>query len=364
MNHFDVMVVGGGPAGAAFAHAVAQKRRRVIVFEKNAIPPPRVCGGVLSPRTWRALRHLELDQAVRRIPAQPLRFIEVEHVCGKNIRIPFPFHDGEVCVVNRSALDAVLWKAAGRAGAEMRERAMVQRVLRMADDPGSWRVEVRSGTIEMYHARALVGADGRHSFVAAQRGLFAQGEGRSHCFQFQLQRHDFLREGVHFFIFWDGYCGLSVDGEGVAHLDVISLRGGESEDALKERLFAQRSAFVEKLERAIFHPDRPMARAPIGSGCRPFPEESSLALLGDAQVWVEPFTGEGIAMALESAWRAAEDFCAGDAFRRWTFSRSRTNGWVAQALKSPWKARAILRLLTCLPSLARWMTRDVLNHET
>ena len=382
MNGRDAAVVGGGPAGTAFAFAAASRGKDVIVFEKNAAPSPKVCGGGLSPRAWRALRALGLEKDVREIPAQTLRFIEVEHSEGERVRIPFPDGSFETRVVNRGELDAVLWRAAERAGAKMRDRSGVRRILRDAETPDifqRWTLETHNfeitsrinseiplrvnGPHETHHARVLVGADGRNSFVAAQQDLSAKSNGHSHCFQFQLDHHDFSRVGVHFFIFPEGYCGLSVDGNGIAHLDVISLRGKEGEGVLRDRLFAQRSLFVEKLKNACFNGERPMARSPIGSGCRPFPVDSSLVLLGDAQAWVEPFTGEGIAMALESAWWAAQNFCAGEDFSRRIPWSSWTNGWVAWALKSSWRARAIIRLLDWVPPLARRMVRNVLKPD-
>lgn len=356
MNEWDAVVIGGGPAGAGFAFAAASRQKRILLLEQHDVPSEKVCGGVLSPRCLRAIKRIGFDQALRALPAQELHYLEVESVFSHRMKIPFP-SDGSTClVVNRRDLDEALWNSAKGSGVELRSRTIARRI---RQSQRNWIVEAQGS--DRWEAPVLIGADGRNSFVARQLGLSPRvGNERSACYQFGLRRHDFDRFGCHFFVFDRGYCGLSVDGTGEGHLDVLSLKGGETAAALMERLMDLRSCFVDKLRAAEFVPERPAGRSPVGAGRRALPLQPNVALLGDAQFWVEPFTGEGISLALESALTAAESFCAGHGVTSPRPIPSRTNQWVTVALQKPWFARALIRLLRLSPALAHWMVRDVL----
>lgn len=357
---WDAVVVGGGPAGSGFAHAMANRGKRVVVLEKNHMPSSKVCGGVLSPRCLRALQKIGFANIIQSLPSQKLQYLEVEYVGQKSLQIPFPSKEPICCVVDRTALDDLLWNTAKNSGAEMRKQTFVKEII--AAPKGGWHIGAQSQQMDSWIAPILIGADGRHSFVARQLGLVPKIKNEhSVCFQYCLKQHEFDRFGAHFFIFEGGYCGLSVDGTRVAHLDVLSLRGKENESALMERLLFQRSSFVEKLEKAKGLSERPLTRSPVGSGWRPLPRRTDVALLGDAQQWVEPFTGEGITLALESAYQVAESICHYGKIHRFQFSPSFTNYWVAQAVNQPWLARMMIHLLNRAPSLARWMAKDVLS---
>src|SRR4051794_30141701 len=57
---WDVLVVGGGPAGAAAAAWLADRGHRVLVVEKKRFPREKTCGDGLTPRAVRQLHDLGL----------------------------------------------------------------------------------------------------------------------------------------------------------------------------------------------------------------------------------------------------------------------------------------------------------------
>lgn len=363
MSHYDAIVIGGGIAGSAFAYAAAYRGKKILLLEKNMAGSAKVCGGVLSRRCLRAFECLGLKKQLDSLAFQEIQFLEIELFSGHHLKIPFPKTHPSVRVVNRGELDAMLWTAAGKAGATTFDRTVAAKIDFLPTI--GWQV-VTSGTIQKkYVAPVLIGADGRNSFVGRQLGLVkTQARGsmsQALCFQYKLTKHCFDPDIAHFFIFQNGYCGLSTDGKAETHLDVISLCGGENEDILWKRLLAQKSRFVEKLKEANLSPGRPLSRFPIGSGSRELPNRPDVALLGDAQLWVEPFTGEGISLALESAYKVATMFCNGIGVRCVPPKVSYTNGWVARALEKPFLAKTMIRTLQRLPVLTQWMTADVLG---
>lgn len=356
MNIYDAIVIGGGPAGSAFAYTAASHGKRVALLEKDPVPSSKVCGGVLGPRCIRAIQDAGLWPAVEAIPHQRLNHIAVELASGEQIDIPFP--DDTTRVVNRYELDAALWRAAIAAGADGHAETIARRIEKISR---IWIVSAKNSHSLELRAPWLVGADGRNSFVARHLGLEVKKARRSFCLQYRLTRHDFSPQGVHFFIFQGGYCGLSVDGTGMAHLDVISLKGREDERSLNGRLMQQPAEFVRKLKAAEFLPERPATRSPIGQGRRRAPKDRSVLLLGDAQGWVEPFTGEGISLAVESGHQLARRWIDSQKIKARFPKPSFTNRCVGFIIDKPRCAQALTRLLQLAPPVGRWMSSEVLT---
>ncbi len=61
MTDFDIIVIGGGPAGAATAIQAARGGASVAIFEKAPIGRDKVCGDGLTPRAIGALQELNID---------------------------------------------------------------------------------------------------------------------------------------------------------------------------------------------------------------------------------------------------------------------------------------------------------------
>ena len=61
MNHFDIIIIGGGPAGAATAIRAARGGASVAIFEKAGQGRDKVCGDGLTPRAMGALDELKID---------------------------------------------------------------------------------------------------------------------------------------------------------------------------------------------------------------------------------------------------------------------------------------------------------------
>ena len=60
MNECDLLIIGGGPAGAAAAIVAARAGANVVVLEKGPHGRDKVCGDGLTPRAVAALRDLKV----------------------------------------------------------------------------------------------------------------------------------------------------------------------------------------------------------------------------------------------------------------------------------------------------------------
>ncbi len=152
---YDVVVVGGGPAGSSCARVLAQKGARVLLIEKRKFPRPKPCGGCLSERIASYLPEGWTSTVLSEIKGGVLGYRGefAEREAGEKI----------ASVVDRSDFDLFLLKEAEKAGADVREGVSF---LGLEEKP--LRVHTTEGT---FTADFLVGADGFYSRVRKHLGF-------------------------------------------------------------------------------------------------------------------------------------------------------------------------------------------------
>ena len=113
---YDVLIVGGGPAGAACALACRAGGLRTLVVERAVFPRDKVCGDCLNPDGWPVLARLGAEEAVRALPHVALRAVEFRGLSGASVRLPLPESARGEIAVKRSALDLLLLETAAARG--------------------------------------------------------------------------------------------------------------------------------------------------------------------------------------------------------------------------------------------------------
>ena len=103
----DVLVVGGGPAGAACATVLARAGRRVVVIDKATFPRDKCCGDGLTTLALREMEHLGVQ------PASIDRWFDVDGAAirspsGREVFVPLPQDGRFAAVTPRLDLDAAL----------------------------------------------------------------------------------------------------------------------------------------------------------------------------------------------------------------------------------------------------------------
>lgn len=160
----DVLIVGGGPAGAAAAHTLARAGARTVVFERAPLPRDKICGDLLGTEAIATLRRLDFPQSVT--AGATLLHGAVLHgprgaAYGAAASVVRKANSGAARVIPRERLDAALLQASVAAGAVVRQESVVE--ILPADAEATVGVRTESGR---YRARVLVGADGWGSLVA------------------------------------------------------------------------------------------------------------------------------------------------------------------------------------------------------
>lgn len=173
----EVVVIGGGPAGATAATLVAQRGRRVTLFERERFPRFHV-GESLIPETFWVLERLGMLDRMR-----GSRFVEKHSVQFVNekglLSEPFYFHDhkpqesSRTWQVVRSEFDEMMLRNAAEQGVDVHEGVRVLDVLFEGDLATGVRVQDESGAVRELMADVVVDASGQGSMIMSRLGLRA-----------------------------------------------------------------------------------------------------------------------------------------------------------------------------------------------
>ena len=310
MEHYDLAVIGGGPAGAAAAIRAARDGARVVVFEKGPYGRDKVCGDGLTPRAVAALDELGISlEGAHRIDG--LRMI-----AGKQRReLPwpglgrFPAHGA---VWPRRRLDAHLVDAAAKAGAEL-----VYDTEALPELEGERVVGVRAGsrTIRAGMTVIAAGAQGKAArMVGAERDP-DEPFGLAIRAYIESPRHDdrhleaCLTLSDQHGTPVPGYGWMFPAGDGTVNIGAGALSTMKRfKDLNLNTLLDDYRALVRDEWGVGDYIERPRAwRLPMSSVRRHGP---GWVAIGDAAGLVNPMNGEGIDYGLESGMLAASLFLA------------------------------------------------------
>ncbi len=311
----DVVVVGAGPAGSAVSYYLATSGLDVLLLEKTHFPREKVCGDGLTPRAVRALTAMgvplpENDGWLRN---RGLRIIGG----GGRIELDWPelsSYPGYGLVRARTDFDQILARHAQKAGARLLEGVAVTGPL--VDDRTGRITGVTTRDGRSFRGRLVVAADGNSSRLSVAMGLHKREDrplGVAVRTYYTSPRHDddYLEAWLDL---WDGssllpgYGWIFGMGDGTSNVGVGLLNTSAGFGEIDYRGLLRRWLAAMPAEWGFVEENRtqPVRGAALPMAFNRTPHYTrGLMLVGDAGGMVNPFNGEGIAYALESAEVAA-----------------------------------------------------------
>ena len=323
---YDVIVIGGGPAGSTTAALLAMKGRRVLVLEKSKHPRFHI-GESLLPRNVPIFRKLGVLDQVRAIAVEKK---------GADFSIPedarhtvFDFASA-VCPdepsafqVTRSEFDKILLDNAREKGAEVRERTEVLD-FRIASDRAY--ISVRGfeddDVPEELSARYLIDASGRDTFISAKLGLKARDPRHNSAAVFNhfagVPRRD-GEEAGNISIYWfehGWFWMIPLDHDCMSVGMVSTPEFLKTRDGTLEDFLAQSFKLCPNVRHRMASA-RPLEETRAAGNfsyraSRIFGER--YLMVGDAYAFIDPVFSSGVYIAMQSAEFAADavDGCLGD----------------------------------------------------
>lgn len=319
----DVAVAGGGPAGAACALALARAGLEVTLIERAVFPRRKICGEYLNGGAVAALDRLGLGPAVR-ARASALRGVRLVPPRAPAVELPFG-HGALAC--DRTVLDALILDAAVEAGVTL-VRGRVEDVLREGGRVAGLLVRRDDGASAPVRARWTVGADGCGSVVARRAGLSRRSSGAA---RFAVGGHyrgfGDLDGFVEMYVGAGAYFALNPLGAGLTNVMVVVPKAALAAwSADVDEGVAGKAAELGRGHRSFAAAQRSGPRAAIGPLAHAVRAVAApgVLLAGDAAGFLNPFTGQGVFLALTSAENAARAIVAltrGEASEERAFAR-------------------------------------------
>jgi geranylgeranyl reductase family protein len=164
VDRHDVLVIGGGPSGAATSYWLAEAGHDVVFVEKKLFPREKTCGDGLTPRAVKALDDMGLTSRLEDFHRYDgLR--AVAHGIELELQWPeHPVYPSHGFVVRRCDLDTMVAENAVKSGAVLRQGTeAVRPLLRDGFVTGAVVKDKESGVEEEVHAKYVVIADGANS---------------------------------------------------------------------------------------------------------------------------------------------------------------------------------------------------------
>jgi flavin-dependent dehydrogenase len=293
----DVAVVGAGPAGSTLAALLARRGYSVALIDRDTFPRDKLCGEFLSYDAMPIVDALGLRDELDAHAAP-----EITHcrIAGRHRNYEFDFpHPARG--VSRMLLDDALFRRAVAAGS--------QAITGTASEVTRDGVTFDGGTVR---ARVVAGAWGRWGRFDQQLGR-AFVRDRSHR-NFGFKRH-YRKPGgtgvgtIELYSFKRSYLGVNdVEGGitnicGLVHADRLQGLKGRW-DAFIETIRAEEQPLEDLYARHIPAQEGFLSSEPVIFRSRSAVEEG-IFMIGDASGVIDPLTGNGMAMALQSALVAA-----------------------------------------------------------
>lgn len=289
---YDLLIAGGGPAGASAAITAARLGARVLLLERGRFPRDKVCGEFVSPEALGLLESLlggNLEAGAMLRSASRISHARA-FVAGQCLEFSLA---ASAASISRFDFDAGLWNAAASAGATAHQGTTVVSI----EHNGVFQVATSEG---LFLAKSVINASGRWSNLnpatppRSSRGAPWLGI-KAHFFE------DVPPASVDLYFFDGGYCGVQPLGGG--HVNACAMVRADRARSLEE-VFSLHPQLQER-SRGWQPETETVVTAPLLFRS-PRVVRAGVLQAGDGAGFLDPFIGDGISAALHSGALAAQ----------------------------------------------------------
>ncbi len=313
----EIVVVGAGPAGAGLAIRLARENFRVTLIERERFPRQKLCGEFISPECLRHFRDLNVESEMLAAGGERIAETVFYATNGRNISVPSRwFGDAEALSLSRAAMDFRLLKKAEESGVEVLQESSVVNLLIENGETRGAKIRAKNGATKEIAGDLFVDATGRarilgklaeKEFERIHKNRKPKAESRNRLIGFKAHLENAAPEkgACEIYFFEGGYGGLSLVENGAANFcfliraDAVRNFSSDVEQIFRKIIFKNERA-AETLRNAAPLSDWLAVSVDEFGGKKLNPARNILAV-GDAGAFIDPFTGSGMLMALESA---------------------------------------------------------------
>ncbi len=304
---YDAIIAGGGPAGASAATHLAMRGARVLLAEQKKFPREKLCGEFISPE---CTVHFErLGVIDRMLAAGPARLDETVFYArsGTSVGVPSKWFGGNCSALglSRAEMDERLLRRAREVGVTVLEDAQVADLL--FEDAKVRGISLKCGGEQIsYRAPITIDATGRARALARRVEPRRTKPNRAPLVAFKAHLADtrVAPGACEIYFYPGGYGGLNSIEAGRSNLCFIaSARDVRHCAADAERVMREVVCQNGRAAHTLAHA---RARSPWlavtleSFGRHEIAPAKGLLTIGDAASFIDPFTGSGMLMALES----------------------------------------------------------------
>ena len=313
-NTFDVAIAGAGPAGTSAAIQLALGGARVLLIEEKKFPRAKLCGEFISPECLTHFKRLGVLEQMSAAGGAAVSETVFYSRRGKSVAVPSEwFSSGTPALgLSRSEMDQQLLQRAKSAGVVVLEETHASRLIHEREEVRGIRVKTGDATRD-YEALVTIDATGRTRALARQldppRANQRRHQNALVAFKAHLKNTRVAAGACEIYFYKGGYGGLSRVEGGVSNLCFIVAandvrRYGSDPELVLREVVMQNSRAAYTLAEATTN--SPWLSVSLESfGRRPLVPAAGLLTVGDAAAFIDPFTGSGMLMALESGQVAA-----------------------------------------------------------
>jgi len=305
-SKYDVVIAGAGPAGSAASIHLATAGFKVLLLEQRSFPRPKLCGEFISPECQTHFEKLGVSAVMEQ--SAPAKIVRTSFYAqkGRHVDVPSSFFGGVALGLSRATMDHNLLERARRVGVEVLQDATVSELMRNGLQVVGVKYKQADCTIEV-ESDITIDATGRSRALCRKVIEHKSDVKRSKLIAFKAHfRQTSIEPGAcEIYVYRGGYGGLSSVESNLANLCFIVAakdvqRCHSDPDKVVSEIVMKNQRASATLTNSVRQSEWLSASWQSFGRFNPSPADGLLSI-GDSAAFIDPFTGSGMLMALDSA---------------------------------------------------------------